>query len=124
MAGDGTLVIELRHANNAAADIIYRGGSGAGMLWWAGGAEEYYGDYGEDGPLERVLVSDLTERLGATWQVEETFWRGKRVRRVVREAGSIYVSGWLLPPRWFIPRRRLQVTTRTTSFGSLPESFG
>ena len=76
------------------------------------GFEEYY-RLRDEPPIEQDVLEDLGTVIASGFDVEETYRKGRRIRRVVtqvepgeRSSGSS-VSGWLLPPRWFLPQSQL-----------------
>lgn len=90
-----------------------------------GGYDEYYRLRGEP-PVEQDALDDLTTVLTSTYVITDTWWKGRVIRTVVtvrnakgKDAG-ITTSGWLLPPRWVLPRRQLTTQSRTVSYGCTP----
>ena len=87
------------------------------------GFEEYY-RLRDDPPIEQEVLDDLSIVLTSAFNVEDTYWKGRKIRTVVtqiepgeRSSGSS-VSGWLLPPRWFLPRSQLTTQTQRFSYAS------
>jgi hypothetical protein len=79
-SGVAVITAFLAHAICALADIrLHYGGPEDATLLGMTGLEEYYGNGGIDGPLDRVILDDLADLLWAEWEVEEIFWRGRRV---------------------------------------------
>lgn len=82
------------------------------------GVDEHYGEPQIDQMLQR-----LAKVLSATYEIEDTFWRGRLVRTIHRQQGVDepseeleFVLGWLPPPWWPLRRTRLETRRRTASF--------
>lgn len=78
------------------------------------GVEDYLGESAVEQLLDR-----LAEVLGTTYEVEDTWWKGRLVSTVHRTSrGDEYgfTLGWM-PPSWWPHRRRcIKVEQRTSSF--------
>lgn len=91
------------------------------------GFEEYY-RLRDDPPIEQDVLNDLSTVLASAWNVEDTYWKERKIRTVVTqiEPGELSsggsISGWLLPPRWFLPRS--QLTTRSQRFSYVDPAAG
>lgn len=91
------------------------------------GYEEYYQLRG-DPPVEQDALDDLAVVLTSAYTIEETWWRGRRIRTVVKQTSGgeevgVSVSGWpLLPPRWLLPANQLSVRRDSLSYGGRPTS--
>jgi len=75
-------------------------------------------DYSGESAVEQLL-DGLTEVLTETYEVEDTWWKGRLVSTVHRTSeGNEYgfTRGWLPPPWWPRRRRHLKVDQRTGSF--------
>ncbi|SER27525.1 hypothetical protein SAMN05421756_11189 [Microlunatus flavus] len=82
------------------------------------GIDEHYGEPQIDQMLRR-----LGKVLTATYEIEETYWKGCVVRAVHRQQGVDesseeleFVLGWLPPPWWPLRRARFETRRRTASF--------
>lgn len=115
--GDGHLDGLLAHRWERLADVDFDLSSSGGTMTSVDGFEEYYGDYGKDGPLEQIFLSDLAEQLNAEWRIEQTYLGNRLVKTVATGPRAESHSGWLVPPRWLIPARFLQTVSRSGSFG-------
>lgn len=114
--------IVITHATDPRMTIDLHYNADSGGMIHPGGSEEYY-RLRDEPPVERDALDDLTTVLTSTYLIEETWWRGRHIRTVVAvknaegEDKATSTSGWLLPPRWIIPRNRLTTQSRTASFG-------
>lgn len=120
---NGDVQINLHHTSGIAMlaiDLHYD--SDGGGMFNVMGFEEYYQLRGEP-PVEQDALDDLIAVLVNDYTVDDTYWRGRKIRTVVtqiepgeRSTGSSY-SGWLLPARWFIPHRKLTTHSHRYSYG-------
>ncbi|GAB2591535.1 hypothetical protein [Microlunatus antarcticus] len=86
------------------------------------GHEEYYQLRG-DLSVEQDALDDLAVLLTSTYAIEETWWRGRHIRTVVKQTSGgeeigVSVSGWpLLPPKWLLLPNQLTVRRDSLSYG-------
>lgn len=117
--------IVIRHVSDPELTIDLNYAADGGGMMHVGGYDEYYRLRGEP-PVEQDALDDLTTILTSTYVITDTWWKGRVIRTVVTvhnakgEDGGITVSGWLLPPRWILPRRQLTTQSRTVSYGCTP----
>lgn len=120
---DAHVQINLHHISGrdwSDVDLHYTEDSGG--MFNPLGHEEYYRLAGEPA-VEQDALDDLTVVLTSIYTSEETWWRGRRIRTVVRQTNGgedlgTSVAGWpLLPPRWLLPRDQLTTRRHTLSYG-------
>jgi hypothetical protein len=114
--------VRIKHVDAPGLEIDLHYTADGGGMFHPLGFEEYYRLHNEP-PVEQDALEDLATMLTSTYTIEETRWRGRLVRTTVTaddpdsEHGGTMVSGWLLPPRWFLPRNQLLIRSRTVSYG-------
>lgn len=119
---EGNAQVDLHHDSGLdMLTISVNYGSGTGGMFHPLGFEEYYRLRG-DPPIEQDVLDDLETVLTSAFDVEETYWKGRKIRTVVtqvepgeRSSGSS-VSGWLLPPRWLLPRGQISSRRQRYSY--------
>ena len=116
VTGEDQLKGLLAHKFERRADIDFDISSRGGTMMSVDGFEDYYGDYGDDGPLEKVFLSDLADRLRAEWTIEQTYLGNRLVRTVATGPRAESYSGWIVPPRWLIPARFLRTVSCSGSY--------
>lgn len=113
---------QMVHRNQLMAGIEFGCAPEGGDIMSLVGLEEYYGNYGTDGPLSKVMLEDLARLLSSNYRVDETWWRGRMIRRVVRgphmSGGGEIEShqGWLIAPTWLMRKRNLSRRSFTVSY--------
>lgn len=120
---DVDVQINLHHSSGIAKlsiDLHYAAGGGG--MFYPMGYEEYY-QLRDEPPVEQDALDDLSAVLVSAFIIEESYWRGRVIRTVVtqiepgdRATGSS-TSGWLLPPKAFIPARILVTQSHRYSYG-------
>lgn len=104
-------------------DLHYSAATGG--MFYPLGFEEYY-RLRDHPPVEDDALDDLRTVLRSAFDVEETSWKGRKIRTLVTQvepgerSSGLSVSGWLLPPRWILPQRQLTVQHHRYSYGIQP----
>lgn len=117
--------IVISHMTDPKMTIELNFDADGGGMFHPGGFEEYYRLRGEP-PVEQDALDNLTATLTNTYVIEDTRWKGRVIRTKVttQDSGGEHtgtsVSGWLLPPRWVLPRNHVTTQSRTVSFGCRP----
>lgn len=123
---DTSVQIDLHHVSGndrLSVDLGYS--EDLGGMFGPLGHEEYYQLRG-DPPVEQDVLDDLALVLTSSYAVEETWWRGRRLRTVVRQVSGgeevgVSVSGWpLLAPRWLIKRESTSTRRESFTYGGHP----